>query len=140
MFCSLIVKTPQLIPPDTWTAIRFDTESTDIFGMHVTNDLASPDSALIIPGITAVGMVSAMVQWASSDATQYLHRFTRDPYNPDLIDSTCTNDRVPTAGRDFHTFSWPMTVRCGQPLALMVSHNASGPATADLAEFKVWVP
>jgi hypothetical protein len=140
MFCSLIVKKPQLIPPDVWTAIRFDTESTDLFTMHADDDLSSPDSALILPGITAVGWLSAMVQWAHSDATQLLHRFTRNPYDPALIDSTCTNDRVPTSGQDFHTFSWPITVRAGQPLALMVCHNASGSAMVNLAEFKVWVP
>lgn len=138
MFCSLIVKRPQRIPPRTYVALRFDTESTDLSGLHRSSNLALRDSALIIPTTTAVGLLSAMVFWDASDATQYLHRFSRDPYGE--IDNTCTNDKQATVGANFHTFSWPMTVRKGQPLALMVSHNASGPVNVTLAEFKLWIP
>lgn len=140
MFCSLINKNPQLIQPGGYTALRFAEESTDALNWHVSNDLANPASALITPTVTDVGLVAALVFWAPSDATQLLHRFTRDPYDPELIDSTATNDRVPTVGQDFHVFTWPIKVRDGQPLALMVGHNASGPVAVNLCEFKVWVP
>lgn len=145
-FCSLITKVPQIIPPGGYTALRFDEESTDTSNWHANQDLQSPLSALIIPQVTAVGLVSALVFWANDlspaedAATQYLHRFSRDPYDPELIDSTCTNDRGVTPGAEFHSFSWPMTVRTGQPLALMVAHNSSVAQTVTLAEFKVWVP
>jgi hypothetical protein len=139
-FCSLIVKKPQIVQPNTYTALRFDEESTDAGNWHASNDLTSQNSALIIPKTTAVGLLAGLIFWAPSDATQLLHRFTRDPFDPEEIDSTATNDIVPTVGQDFHVFTWPMTVRTGQPLALMVCHNASEPVAINLAEFKVWVP
>jgi hypothetical protein len=144
-FVSLIVKTPQLIPPNTYTALRFDEESTDSPGWHDTNNLDSPGSALITPDQTAVAILSALVFWGAAPTdmvkppTQYLHRFTRDPFTAD-IDSTATNDRAPTPGAQFHVFSWPMMIRAGQPLAVMVNHNGSEPLPVTLAEFKVWVP
>jgi hypothetical protein len=144
VFCSLIVKTPQLIAPNTYTAVRFDTESTDSPNWHVTNNLNSANSALITPDITAVAGLYAEIFWQNASdmerpPTQYLHRFTRDPFGPEP-DSTATNDRAPTPGAQFHVFSWAITIRTGQPLALMVGHNGSGPLAVTLAEFKVWVP
>jgi hypothetical protein len=164
LFCSLIAREPQLIPPRSpYVALRFDEESTDVAGWHRSNDLTDPDSALIVPDVTAVGLVAALVFWepatlaayrhfdmnphevlpvgaAAMAPRQFVHRFTRNPYQETLVDSTCTNDRVPTPGSQFHTFSWPMTVRKGQPLALMVGHDAGYPMMVTLAEFKVWVP
>lgn len=144
MFTSLINKKLQLISPNTYTALRFDEESTDIPNWHVDLDLNSPASALIIPDVTAVGMVAGLVHWAPAGAmaapTQYLARITRDPYNVELLDSTATHDRAPTPGAQMEVFSWPMVVRAGQPLALMVAHNGSAPLAVQLAEFKVWVP
>ena len=143
MFTSLIVKTPQLIQPDTWTALRFDEESTDAPGWHDVLDLSDQRSALITPDVTEVALVAGLVFWAAagtmSAPTQYMARFTRDPFTA-AIDSTATHDRVPTPGAQFDVFTWPMTIRTGQPLALMVAHNGSAPLAVTLAEFKVWVP
>lgn len=136
MFCSLITKKRQIVQPGVYTALRFDEESTDSEDWHPNRSLASRDSALIIPKQKALAVVAGMVHWAESDATQILHRISRDPYDED-IDSTATHDRAMTVGKQFHIFTWLMTIRVGQPLALMVNHNASGPVAIDLAEFKV---
>lgn len=138
-FCSLIVKAPQIIPPNVYTALRFNEESTDSVGWHDSNDLSVSASALITPDVTDIALLAALVFWAPSDATQYYHRFTRDPFTAE-IDSTATNDKAATTGQNFHCFTWPMTIRNGQPLAVMVTHNASVPVAVNLAEFKVWVP
>lgn len=138
MFCSLIARKPQVILPGTWQALRFDEVSADSNRWHATKDLDDEDSALIIPRMNGVGWLSALVFWEDSDATQVLHRFTRDPYV--APDSTCTNDRATTPGAEFHTYSWPMVLRTGQPVAAMVSHNASRPIAVTLAEFKAWMP
>jgi hypothetical protein len=144
-FCSLITSTPQAIPPNTYTALRFDTESTDIPGWHPSQNLKDPASALIIPDVNVVALVAGLVFWAAAmqsmtAPTQYLARITRNPFDPDLIDSTATHDRAPTPGGQFDVFSWPMVVRDRQPLAIMVAHNGSAPLAVNLAEFKVWVP
>lgn len=143
MFTSLINKKLQLIPPNTYTALRFDEESTDIPNWHIDVDLNSPASALIIPDVEAVARVDALVHWVSAapllvPPTQYLARISRDPYGE--IDSTATNDRAPTPGAQFHVFGWTMKVFPGQPLAIMVAHNGGGSLAVQLAEFKVWVP
>ncbi len=145
VFVSLITKTRQAIQPGGYTAIRFEAESTDIPNWHASKNLADPASALIIPELTAVGLLAGLVHWEAPGTevafapTQYLARFTRDPFT-DEIDSTATHDRAPTPGAQYDVFTWPMTVRDGQPLALMVAHNGSAAMTVTLAEFKVWIP
>lgn len=145
-FCSLIVQTSQLIQPNTYTALRFDTESADGDNLHASKNLASQNSALIIPKSTGVGLLAAEVFWENATTngmetipTQYLYRFTRDPFTED-IDSTCTHDRAPTPGAQFEAFTWPITVRIGQPLAVMVGHNGSAALNVTLGEFKLWIP
>lgn len=141
VFCSLITYTTQVIPAGGYTAIRFEAESTDADNWHPSTDLADPASALIVPKLTTVGLLAGAVFWGNdSTVTQYLARFTRDPYDPLLADSTATHDRAPTPGAEFDAFTWPITVRTGQPLALMVSHNSPVDQVITLAEFKVWVP
>ena len=140
-FCSLITQTEQAIAPGVYTAVRFEKESTDAEGWHASTDLADPASALIIPKTTTVALLAGAVFWANDNTvTQYLQRFTRDPYDPDLIDSTATHDRSATPGAEYEAFTWPMTIRTGQPLALMIGHNSPNPQSITLAEFKVWVP
>lgn len=144
-FVSLITQTPQWIPPHTYVAVRFEGESTDSVDWHPVTDLGHPDSALIIPTSTAVGLVAGAVFFENprnliAAPTQYQFRITRDPYDPELIDSTATHDRAPTPGAQFEAFTWPMKIRAGQPLALMVAHNGSSDLAVTLAEFKVWVP
>lgn len=155
---SLIVKVPQIIQPGVYTALRFNEESTDGSGWHDSNNLASANSALIVPDRTAYAGLYAQIFWENALArvtedhpdwsaeerlawcpTQYQDRFSRDPYDAD-IDSTCTQDHAPTGGAQFLAKAWAITVRSGQPLAVMVAHNGGGPLAVTLAEFKVWIP
>lgn len=164
-YVSLITTSPQLIDPDTYTAINFDDESSDVDNWHPYSGLTDPRSALITPKLTAYAMLCGEIFWEDPLAvarirsprllgettaewnerlapelpSQYQSRFTRDPYTS-AIDSTCTEDRAPTPGGNFMAKSWAMTVRTGQPLALMVAHTGNFPLKVTLAEFKVWVP
>lgn len=146
VWCSLINHGDQVIKPDVYTALRFDTENSDSGALHASVNLESRNSALIYPKSEAVGLLAAEVFWEDAKATgmkeiptQYRYRFSRDPFD-DAIDSTCTHDRAPTPGGQFEAFTWPFTVRAGQPLAVMVAHNGSEPLKVVLAEFKLWIP
>jgi hypothetical protein len=140
MFCSLKTEVPQTIPTAHWTVVKFEEENEDASGWHTTG------SGCIIPNITTVGLLVAMVQWDSGGAmssdsgTQTSIQFARDPYDPALIDTTATSDRVNSTGKDFSTNAWPITIRAGQPLALRVYTDAPTGRVVSLAEFKVWVP
>lgn len=142
-FISLICKQRQVIPPNTYTELRFDEESIDGPNWHANTDLSSRDSALIIPQINAVARLDAMIHWESADAmavppTQYYARISRDPFGN--IDSTATNDRAATTGKNMSVFGWTQKIYIGQPLAIMVAHNGVGLLGVVLAEFKVHVP
>lgn len=147
IYCSLICDTPQLIQPNTYTALRFDIESSDSTNWHQVSNLQDQRSALITPPADFDDQPAGLyaeVFWASATGMtqpprQYLSRFSRDPFSAE-VDSTCTEDRVPTPGQQFLTKSWVIIVRAGQPLAVMVAHDGSGPLAVTLSQFKVWVP
>lgn len=156
-FVSLKTETDQLISAGVWTPLRFNMESADTSpGWHLNTP--GPNSALITPRVTAVGLMAAMVQWANPTGdprfdpdgdraaqvlafggTQTSVQFARDPYDPD-IDTTGTQDRANSSGADYTTTTWPFTIRNGQPLAVRVWTDAPEGRYVTLSEFKVWVP
>lgn len=152
-FCSLIVKKPQAIRPNTYTLIRFpygESESYDPENMH---PLTGPDgkkhpypsdpaSGLIWPKHKEVGTVSALIYWESDDhwpsserATEFRDRIVRDPLG--TPDSTCTEHRRASRGMQCFAKTWVMLVRPTVPLGLMVAHNGGRSLKVTLAEFKL---
>ncbi|GIH76128.1 hypothetical protein [Planobispora longispora] len=149
--CSLITQQgiKQTIPPsDGYTLVRFpfDVESSDDHGMHPevqpdtgeTVTYISPRSGLIWPCHTAWGQLYALMYWDAGPYTEVRSRFVRDPLGlTQEPDSTCTEDHPDTVGGQYRAKSWGMWVRVGQPLGLMVRHNADVPVRLAFAEFKV---
>lgn len=140
---SLIVETPQVIAPDVWTVLRFNQESSDAPGWHDTNDINDPASALIVPNVEEWADIHVMIHWASASGmgqppTQYMAQLARDPYSAQP-NTTATNDKAPTPGKQFQVFSWGMKVFPGMPVAVRVQHDGSAPLAVVLAEFKVIV-
>jgi hypothetical protein len=141
-YCSLETKTPQLIQPNTWTVLKFEIENADDDRWHVTTDISKKESGLIIPsflpGGKDIGTLWSMVQWEPSDsepgAGQTIQQFCRDPFGE--VDSTGTDDKVSTPGKDFSVNCWIGYFRDGQPLSLRVCHNDPTPRRVLLAEFK----
>ena len=143
--CSLKVETRQTIPPNTWTALRFDQVLRNDLDMWRGSDLTDPQSALIYPPLEDYYLWAAMVHWepvpsAGSDL-QFLEQFCRDPYSASP-DTTGTDDSPDTAGAEYNTRTWPFVGRPGQPVAVRVWHNHTAPVRVVLAEFKAitWTP
>lgn len=137
---SLKTSKRQLVQPKADTVVRFDLESTDTPDWHKRN------SGLIIPGVTAVGMLWGKVGWEDPEKagletvpTKYYLKFVRDPGTP-AADQTAAVHWPPVPYGQNQLVDWPGTVRAGQPLALVVRHNGSGPLAIGIAEFKLWIP
>lgn len=149
VFTSLIRTKPQIIEPETYTAIKFDGESADALNWHPETDLSNQRSALIIPTLDGprVGMLWAKIGWASigpdihtsTAPTKFGAKFVRDPFT-DEADQTAATHWAPVPFGQNHTFMWPGVIRDRQPLALFVMHDASGPLKTATVEIKLWIP
>ncbi|MGV2914529.1 hypothetical protein [Streptomyces alfalfae] len=152
LVCSLKRDTPQVIPPDTYTILRFPfgtAESYDQWRMHqvaqpdgytITDWDNDPRSGLIWPAWGGWGELHAMIQWESGDYTELRDQFIRDPLSlgsPTPADTTATEHRPPSIGMQCWVKSHGIFVRPDTPLAVRAAHNASTPRTVVLAEFKL---
>lgn len=149
--CSLILATPQSIPPGGYHLVRFpygaEGESLDAHQMHPAEQpdrtvSTWPDdrSALIWPSTTGWGALTAMIQWAPGAYTELRDRFVRDPLGLDTgADSTATDHRPPSPGMQCFTKHHEILVRPTVPLALMVSHNDTVARDIVHAQFKLTI-
>ena len=109
------------------------------------------DSGLVIPRITAVGLIAGMAQFdvvarrpqeatssysARVEAGQTGIQFCRDPLGHP--DTTATQDHRNTNGVDCLSGSWPLIMRPKTPLGIQV--YTSIVRSLKVAEFKVWIP
>ncbi|MDX3069795.1 hypothetical protein PV518_48075, partial [Streptomyces sp. ND04-05B] len=136
--CSLKRELDELIQPGTtYQIVRFpfgSAEPYDKFTMHQivqpdgyvidsANWDADPRSGLIWPAKAGWGVVSAMFQWESSDATEYRDQLVRDPLglgSPTPVDTTATDHRSTTPGIESYTKMWQLFVDPDTPLAVQV--------------------
>lgn len=152
LFCSLAVSPDQLIPPTTYTLVKFPygtAESTDAWGMHQETQpggavSAFPDdrSALIWPAIEGLGHLTANIHWEAASAEgpydELRDQFVRDPLG--LLappDYTATDHRTPTPGQQFFTKHHELVVRPNVPLGLLVYHNDKAPRRITYAQLKL---
>ncbi len=151
--CSLKVDTPQLIPANVWTIVKFPyghAESYDADNMHAEtrNGVKHPypksqASGLIYPAHDGpFARVNIMVQWEDDRvAREYRDQLARNPLSS-KPDTTATDHRAATPGMQCFTKTWDLFVHPDVPLGLRVMHNYTvrGKPTAiylTLAEFKL---
>ncbi|MFD5697433.1 hypothetical protein [Streptomyces lasiicapitis] len=148
--CSLKVDVPQIIKPGAYVTVRFpfgDLESLDAHRMH---QVVQPDghtvrswrdddrAGLIWPAVDGWGVLTAMAQWEAGGYRELGARFVRDPLGLSTgWDSTATDERPPSPGRQRSTYQHQMVVRPETPIALQVCHDDGALRRLLLAEFKL---
>ncbi|MFE9337776.1 hypothetical protein [Streptomyces sp. NPDC007063] len=139
--CKLYTDTDQLIPPETWTTVRFDRVLKDTASLYRgTGSVTDPASALVQPPRDGDFIWFRFVHWDSitipdgdERERQFLEQFCRDPYGQ--WDSTGSTDADDTPGREFHLASWSFKGRAGQPVAIRVWHDHHEPVSIVHAQF-----
>lgn len=139
--CKLYTDTPQAIPPQTWTTVRYDQVLRNDESMYQgTLNVADPESALIAPPADGDFIWSRFLHWDSitlppgdTRARQFIERFVRDPYT--VPDSTGSSDGTDTAGKEFRLGTWQFRGHAGQPVAVEVWHDHHGPVAVVHAQF-----
>lgn len=138
--CKLFTKTPQLIPPRTWTPIRYDQVLRDDRNMFHARGLTDPGAALITPPLSGDFIWARFVHWDTITVPdgdvrerQFLEQFCRDPYG--APDSTGSTDGEDTAGAEFHLGTWMFYGRAGRPVAVRVWHDHDEPVAVTHAQF-----
>ncbi|AJE84501.1 hypothetical protein SLNWT_4125 [Streptomyces albus] len=152
LVCSLKVSAVRTIPDDgKYHLVRFPfgtAESSDEHGMH---QVAQPDghtvkdwtredrAGLIWPARSGWGELYAMVQWESGNYSELRDQFVRDPLGlTDAgVDTTATDHRVPSPGRNYFTKTHGIFVKAGTPLGLRVAQRSGRSQKLLLAEFKL---
>ena len=148
--CSLLLSTPQLIPPGGYHLVRFPFGAAESYDAHGMHQVAKPDghtvgdwrtddrAGLIWPSADGWGALTAMIQWEAGGYTELRDRFVRDPLGLSTgADSTATDHRPPSPGMQCFTKHHEIFVHPGTPVGLMVSHNARASARLVFAEFKL---
>lgn len=139
--CKLYTDTPQPIPPQTWTTIRYDQVLRDDANMYRGLRLITdPTSALITPPANGDYIWFRFLHWdgitlpdGDTRERQFIERFVRDPYT--APDSTGSSDSDDTAGKEFQLASWAFYGRSNQPVAVEVWHDHELPVAVTHAQF-----
>lgn len=138
--CKLYTDRKQIIPPNTWTPIRYDRALRDDGPMWGGGGMDDPASALITPKRSGDFVWFRFLHWDSitvpegdTRQRQFLEQFCRDPYG--TPDSTGSSDEGDTAGREFQIASWAFAGRAGQPVAVRVWHDHHEPVAVVHAQF-----
>jgi hypothetical protein len=76
----------------------------------------------------------AYLRVAPSSGVQIITRFVRDPDGED--DSTGTDDRVTTRGKDFISRVWLFVPIPGKPVGIQIWHDHPGTLTVEYAQLK----
>ncbi|MEV0526058.1 hypothetical protein AB0I66_21715 [Streptomyces sp. NPDC050439] len=150
LVCSLKVDTPQVIKPGIYTTVRFPFGALEPYDVHRMHQVAQSDghtveawreddrAGLIWPAADGWGVLTAMAQWEAGGYRELGARLVRDPL--DLTtgwDSTATDERPPSPGRQRSTYQHQMFVHPKTPIALQVCHDDLTPRKLTLAEFKL---
>lgn len=125
--------TPQLIKPNTWTLLVFDT--------ILRNDRSMQKGmSLIIPPVDGDFIWGRNISWGPFDipkgdlrVRQTASRFIRDPHGED--DDTGSDDKLDTPGRDFTTGTWVFKGDGGKPIGVEVWHDHTGPVFVTQSQF-----
>jgi hypothetical protein len=110
----------QEVQPQTWTVVTYTTALGDPGSgwLSLSNGLFRPNST------HGVADVNAFIHYVDPGpgvrVIQTRIRLCRDPYNQfDGPDTTCTDERVGTSGRNFHGgWGWRMSIRPTEPLSI----------------------
>lgn len=124
---------PQIIQPNTWTLVTYETA--------LRNDRSmSRDLSLIVPPESGDFIWARNLRWESIEIPdgdtrqrQFMARFIRDPHG--IRDDTGAEDQIDTPGRDWDTNSWFFYGRAGQPVGVEVWHDHHAPAALGHAQF-----
>jgi hypothetical protein len=145
--CSLINNDEQVIPPSTYTLLKFPYvgESYDVWGMHeecqpdeVCSTYPDDRSALIWPTVSGWGSLTAMIHWENGDYTEIRDQYIRDPLNlAGGPDTTCTEHEEPNLGMQFRSKHHELFVHPGTPVAVRAYHNDSVARKVVHAQFKL---
>lgn len=149
--CSLITTERQTVPSGGYHPVHFpfgSGESYDECGMHqmvqpdsyhITDWRADPRASLIWPACEGWGVLTAMIQWEPGNYSELRDQYVRDPlgFTDDPVNTTATDHRPPSPGMQCFTKHHELFVHPDVPLALRVSHNASGPLDLVHAQFKL---
>lgn len=127
--CKLYTDTRQMVPPQTWTTVRYDRVIRNDLGMFRGNArVTDPKSALIVPPQDGDFIWYRFLHWdavvvpeGDVRERQFMERFVRDPYG--AADSTGSSDGDDTAGREFRLGGWPFAGQAGEPVAVEVWHD-----------------
>lgn len=124
---------PQLIQPETWTVVNFQSA--------IRNDLSmAQDLTLIVPAHDGDFLWARNVRWGALTVPdwdlrprQFMSRFIRDPFG--IRDDTGASDQLDSPGRDWTTTMWPFYGHEGQPVGLEVWHDHTEPVAVEHAQF-----
>jgi hypothetical protein len=125
--------TPQLIQPQTWTLLTYDTVIRD-------NRSMVREMSLIQPPYSGDFIWGRNVSWdpieVPEDDTrvrQFAARFVRDPHGD--RDDTGSQDQADTSGKDFHTGLWVFWGKANVPVGVEVWHDHTEPVAVYQAQF-----
>jgi hypothetical protein len=131
--CKLYRNSTQLIPPNSWTLLTFETAIRNDCGMM-------QDLSLIVPPHDGDFVWARNIRWepvavpaADKRPRQFMSRFIRDPHG--IRDDTGAADRLDSPGRDWDTVMWPFYGRHGQPVGVEVWHDHHTDAAVGHAQF-----
>lgn len=124
---------PQVIPPNVWTLLTFESA--------IRNDLSmAQDLALIVPAHDGDFLWARNIRWASFTLPvgdvrprQFMSRFIRDPFG--VRDDTGAGDQLDSPGKDWTTTMWPFWGEHGQPVGVEVWHDHTEPVAVEHAQF-----
>jgi hypothetical protein len=124
---------PQLIPPNTWTLLTFDTVIRNDEGM-------AQAMSLIVPKHGGDFIWGRNIRWepltipeGDVRVRQFMSRFIRDPLGE--RDDTGAGDGPDTPGRDYRTEAWFFYGEAGEPVGLEVWHDHHEAAYVGQAQF-----
>lgn len=131
--CKLYRDSPQIIPPNTWTLLTFETALRNDRHMH-----RAP--ALIMPPFDGDFIWGRNIRWepltipdGDTRIRQFMARFVRDPLGEP--DDTGAEDQIDTPGRDWDTNTWCFYGESGVPVGVQVWHDHHEPAAVGHAQF-----
>lgn len=123
----------QIIQPNTWTLLTFDT--------IIRNDMSMQKlMKTIAPMYNGDFIWARNISWSAIEVPdddlrirQFASRFIRDPSGD--RDDTGTDDGVFSPGKNFSTVTWPFRGEMNVPVGVEVWHDHSLPASIYQAQF-----
>jgi hypothetical protein len=131
--CKLYRDSPQVVPPNEWTLLKFERALRNDRHMH-------RDFTMIIPPFAGDFVWSRNLRWAAFTLPagdvrprQFMSRFVRDPHG--ARDDTGAADHVATPGRSWETTTWLFAGEANEPVGVEVWHDHTEPWAVEHAQF-----